>query len=79
MTSELIVPGPGVLFSEEIFPVKPSRSANFSFLESRPGANERCVLIGPDSNWYRVILDESQCKAFCSHCYRLIRLLINYF
>ena len=29
--------------------------------ETRPAANERCVLIGPDSNWYRVILDESQC------------------
>jgi hypothetical protein len=29
----------------------------------RPAANEQCVLIGPDSNWHRVILDESQCKS----------------
>ncbi len=31
------------------------------FLETQPTASERCVLIGPESNWYRVILDEAQC------------------
>ena len=32
-----------------------------------PSANERCALIGEDSQWYRVILDEAQCKYTCQH------------
>jgi len=28
---------------------------------ARPGPSERAPILGPDSNWYRVILDEAQC------------------
>jgi SNF2 family DNA or RNA helicase len=28
---------------------------------ARPNDNEKCVLIGDDTQWYRVILDEAQC------------------
>jgi len=28
---------------------------------ARPGPSERGPILGPDSNWYRVILDEAQC------------------
>jgi SNF2 family DNA or RNA helicase len=29
--------------------------------ETQPSASERCVLIGEDAKWYRVVLDEAQC------------------
>jgi SNF2 family DNA or RNA helicase len=29
--------------------------------ETRPSASERCVLIGEDAKWCRVVLDEAQC------------------
>ena len=31
------------------------------FPETRPSASERCVLLGEDARWYRVVLDEAQC------------------
>lgn len=29
--------------------------------DAREAANEKCALIGPEAQWYRVILDEAQC------------------
>jgi hypothetical protein len=54
-----------VPFSESRERVKQLLITLLFILESRPAANEQCVLIGPDSNWYRVILDESQCIKVC--------------
>lgn len=29
--------------------------------DARPNAKEKCVLLDPDANWYRIVLDEAQC------------------